>query len=61
MNNTKCPHIVDFSKSRIIVPHYYCRKTWKVAVTILHETLCCEECPYSNLNKENDKTKRIKR
>ena len=32
MNNTKCPHIVDNSKSRTTVPHYYCRKTGKIAV-----------------------------
>ena len=55
MENTKCPHIVDNSKSRTtIIPHYYCRKTGKVAVTILHQTLYCEECPYSK-NENDDK------
>lgn len=61
MINTKCPHIRDYSKSRVILPHYFCRKTGKVAITILHQTLYCEECPYSNLNKQNDKTKQTKR
>ena len=61
MNNTKCPHIVDMSKSRITVPHYYCRKTGKLAVIMLHQTLYCEECPYSNLNKLNESSKRTKR
>ena len=54
MENTKCPHIVDNSKSRTTVPHYYCTKTGKVAVTILHQTLYCEECPYRK-NKNYDK------
>ena len=54
MNNTKCPHIVDNSKSRTTIPHYYCRKTGKVAITILHQTLYCEECPYSQ-NENADK------
>ena len=54
MNNTKCPHIVNNSKSRTTIPHYYCRKTGKVAVTILHQTLYCEECPYSK-NENADK------
>ena len=54
MNNTKCPHFVDNSKSRITIPHYCCRKTGKVAVTILHQTLYCEECPYSK-NENADK------
>ena len=51
MENTKCPHIVDNSKSRTTIPHYYCRKTGKVAVTILYQTLYCEECPYSKKTK----------
>ena len=55
MENTKCPHIVDNSKSRTTVPHYYCRKTGKVAVTILYQTLYCEECPYSK-NENADKS-----
>ena len=57
MNNTKCPHIVDNSKSRTTIHHYYCRKTGKVAVTILHQTLYCEECPISKQdnNIENEK------
>ena len=54
MNNIKCLHIVDNSKSRNTIPHYYCRKTGKVAVTILHQTLYCEECPYSK-NENADK------
>lgn len=55
MNNTKCSHIVDNRKSWTTVPHYYCRKTGKVAITILHQTLYCEECPYSK-NENADKT-----
>ena len=51
MNNTKCPYFVDNSKSRTIIPHYCCQKTGKVAVTILHQTLYCEECHYRK--KEN--------
>ena len=54
MENTKCPHVVDNSKSRTTVPHYYCKKTGKVAVTILYQTLYCEECPYSK-NENADK------
>ena len=54
MENNKCPHIVDNSKSRTTVPHYCCCKTGKVAITILHQTLYCEECPYSK-NENADK------
>ena len=54
MEYNKCPYIVDNSKSRTTIPHYYCRKTGKVAVTILHQTLYCEECPYSQ-NENADK------
>ena len=55
MNNTKCPYFVDNGKSRTTIPHYYCRKTGKVAVTILHQTLYCEECQYTKQNIENEK------